>query len=210
MKIEVWSDMVCPFCYIGKRRLEAALDNFKGKDSVIVEFRSFELDPSAKKNTGKSIHEGLASKYGMPVEKAKQMNDQVAEQAKQVGLDYQFDKVIPTNTTDAHRLSHYAKTQGKMNLLTERLMKAYFTEGLDIGDHDTLVSLADDIGLDKEEAAKILDGDGYLDEVRLDQQKGVEAGVRGVPFFLFDGKYAVSGAQPVEAFTEALGKAAKS
>ncbi len=144
MKIEIWSDVVCPFCYIGKRRLEEAMKQF-GQENIQIHFRSYQLDPNAEKGGHSDIHEMLATKYGVPYEEGKRMNDQMAEQAKTVGLDFNFDQVIPTNTEDAHRLSHFANQQGKMYDMMERLMRAYFTEGKDVGDHQVLVDLAEEV-----------------------------------------------------------------
>ncbi len=206
MEVEIWSDFACPFCYIGKRKFEAALSGFSHRDQVEVKFKSFQLDPGAKRDVDQNVHEMLAAKYGMSLEKAKEMNNQVALQAKEVGLDFQFDSVQLTNTLDAHRLAHFAKKHGKAAELTERLMKAYFTDGLNIGDHQTLVRLAGEVGLDENEVTALLEGNEYQDEAHADQGEGARIGVRGVPFFVFDQKYAVSGAQPSEAFKEALEK----
>ncbi|GJM73464.1 hypothetical protein HMSSN036_56800 [Paenibacillus macerans] len=147
MKIEVWSDFSCPFCYIGKRRLEKALEAFEHREEVQVVYRSFELDPEAPKDAELSIHELLAVKYGLSLLQAKESNQNVAAQAKAEGLDYHFDTAIPTNTFDAHRLSHYAGEKGKAKEMTERLYRAYFTDSLHIGDRDTLVRLAEEAGL---------------------------------------------------------------
>ncbi|WP_410769071.1 DsbA family oxidoreductase [Fontibacillus sp. BL9] len=204
MKVEIWSDYGCPFCYIGKRRFEKALEQFPHKDEVEVIFRSFELDPNAPKETGSSMQEILAAKYGMSLEEAKAANDRVAEQAADEGLVYRFDTMIPTNTFDAHRLTHYAGEQGKMKEISERLFKAYFTDSLNIGDLDTLVFLAQGIGLNGEEAGKMLASASYSDDVRSDERMAGEIGIRGVPFFVLDEKYAISGAQPLEAFRNAL------
>ncbi|WP_096437904.1 DsbA family oxidoreductase [Alteribacter populi] len=209
MKIDVWSDIVCPFCYIGKRRLEGALERFEHKDEVEVAFKSFQLDASAEKGSGKSMHDLLAAKYGMSYDQAKAMTDQMTDQAKDEGLDYYFDTMIPTNTEDAHRLSHYANEQGKMDDMIERVMYAFFTESLDVSDHDTLVKLAEEVGLDKEEARAVLSEGKYRDQVLQDQQEGTQIGVQGVPFFVFNQKYAVSGAQPTDAFLEVLEKVRK-
>ena len=163
MKIEVWSDFVCPFCYIGKRRLESALDQFEYKDEVELIFRSFELDPNSKKKFDENIYEIIAKKYGISVEQSKASNDQIVAQAKVLGLNYNFDDLIPTNTFDAHRLSHYAKTEGKANELSERILKAYFVDSLNISDYKILASLAGEVGLDSDEALKVLDSDQYGD-----------------------------------------------
>lgn len=204
MKVEIWSDYACPFCYIGKRRFEKALEQFPHKDEVKVVFRSFELDPSSPKEIRTSMQEILAAKYGMSLDEAKAANDRVAGQALEEGLLYRFDTMIPTNTFDAHRLTHYAAKHGKMAEMSERLFKAYFTDSLHIGDVDTLIFLAQGIGLDGKETADILASDAFTDDVRSDERLAGEIGIRGVPFFVLDEKYAISGAQPLEAFQKAL------
>ncbi|MBM7552048.1 DsbA family oxidoreductase [Thalassobacillus pellis] len=206
MKIEVWSDIVCPFCYIGKRRLESALEKFEHREEIKLSFKSFQLDPSFKRDGNTSIHEKLAAKYNVSVDQAKSMHDQMTEQAHAAGLEYNFDDVIPTNTEDAHRLSHYAKSQGKMEVFMEQAMKAYFTDGRDIGDHDELVKLSEEVGLDKRKARQVLEEGTYREAVVLDQQEGTKIGVQGVPFFVFNNKYAVSGAQSPDTFLEVLEK----
>lgn len=209
MKIEIWSDFVCPFCYIGKRRLEMALDKFEHKDEVEITFRSFELDPSAEKKYDESIHELIAKKYGIPVEQAKASNDQLIAQAKTLGLEYNFDTLIPTNTFDAHRLFHYGKAEGKMNELTERILKAYFTDSLDLSDHQVLSRLASEVGLDSKKALEILSTDKYALEVREDEERASALRISGVPFFVFNNKYAVSGAQSPDLFLDVLEKVRK-
>lgn len=206
MKIEIWSDFVCPFCYIGKRRLEIALNKFEHKDEVELVFKSFELDPSSKKKYDENIHEIIAKKYGISVEQAKASNNQIIDQAKAIGLNYNFDDLIPTNTFDAHRLSHYAKSQGKMNELSERLLKAYFVDSLNISDYKVLANLADEVGLKSEEVLKILETDKYGAEVRKDEESASKLRISGVPYFVFNNKYSVSGAQPSELFLEVLEK----
>jgi predicted DsbA family dithiol-disulfide isomerase len=209
MKIEVWSDFVCPFCYIGKRRLEIALNKFENKDEVEVEFKSFELDPAAKMKYDESIHEIIAKKYGITAEQAKESNNQIILQAKAVGLNYNFDDIIPTNTFDAHRLSHYAKAEGKMNELSERILKAYFEDSLNISDHKVLAKLAGESGLDREKALKVLKSEQYVEDVRLDEHSASKHGVRGVPYFIFNDKYVVSGAQSPEVFIDMLKRVKK-
>jgi len=207
LKIEVWSDFVCPFCYIGKRRLEQAVENFAHKDNVQIEYKSFELDPTTPKDRTQSVHEMLASKYGMSVEEAKKMNEGMGQQAATVGLTYNFDNMVPTNTFDAHRLTHFAKTMGKDNELTEKLLYSYFTENKRLSDFDTLATIAEQSGLDREKALAVLrDENAYADDVRYDIRTAQEIGVRGVPFFVINQKYAISGAQPLETFTSALEK----
>ena len=207
LKVEIWSDFVCPFCYIGKRRFEAALDKFAGKDGVEVVYRSFELDPAAPHEVPYDVHEMLARKYGMSREQAKMMNARVTEQAREVGLDYRMDEIKLTNTFDAHRLAHFAATRGRQREMTERLMKAYFTESKHIGDKETLAQLAEEVGLDRNEAKRLLESGAYSADVRADQREGAALGIRGVPFYVIDRKYGVSGAQPEEVFLRALEKA---
>ncbi|KHD36648.1 DSBA oxidoreductase [Clostridium acetobutylicum] len=206
MKIEVWSDFVCPFCYMGKRRLEIALNEFEYKTDVEISFKSFELDPSAKKEYSENIHELIAKKYKIPVEQAKASNDQIVSQAEAIGLSYNFDKLIPTNTFDAHRLSQYAKTKGKMNDLSEKIFKAYFVDSLNISDYKVLADLAEEVGISRDESLRILESNQYNEEVREDEKNASKLGIDAVPYFVFDDKYAVSGAQPAEVFLEALYK----
>lgn len=206
MKVQIWSDYVCPFCYIGKRKFENALASFEHKDQVEIVYKSFELDPNAPLDASKDMYETLAGKYGMSIERAKEMTRGVAQQAKEVGLDYDFDKMKRTNTRDAHRLTHYAAEQGKMGEMTERLLKAYFIESKHIGEHQTLIDLAEEAGLDRAEAERILNAEDYNSNVERDINEASQIGVTGVPFFVFGGKYAVSGAQPAEVFAEVLDK----
>lgn len=207
MKIEMWSDFVCPFCYIGKTRLEKALEQFSHSDEVEVEFKSFELDPNAPSHSDKNIHESLAEKYGISIEQAKQNNMQIGVQAAQIGLTFHFDEMKPTNTFDAHRLAKYAKNQGKEREMIERLLHAYFTESKNIGDTATLADLAEEVGLDRQEALHVLNSkEIYVSDVRADQRMAQQLGVTGVPFFVINQKYAISGAQPIETFFSALEK----
>ncbi|WP_430788810.1 DsbA family oxidoreductase [Virgibacillus flavescens] len=206
MKIDVYSDFVCPFCYIGKRRLELAMDKFSNKEKVTITYKSYELDPNAAKNPDKTIHEILAEKFGMSVEKARQTNHNMADQAAEIGLTYRFDTMKHTNTFDAHRLAKYADEQGKGKEMTERLLQAYFTDSLHIGNYETLVSLAEEIGLDKDVVLDVLNSTDYAKAVRSDEQEAQQIGAEGVPFFVFNDKYAVSGAQPPDVFTEVIEK----
>lgn len=207
MKIEVWSDFVCPFCYIGKRRLEEALAVFPHKDQVEVEYKSFELDQNAPLNSGKTIDEALASKYGMTIEQAKEANAGIGQQAKSVGLNFRFDEMKPTNTFDAHRLAKFAKTQGKEEDITENLLYAYFTDNKNLGNHDTLADLAEASGLERKEALEVLcDKTAYASEVRNDEGIAQQYGISGVPYFVINQKYAISGAQRAETFAGALKK----
>ncbi|ANE53684.1 DSBA oxidoreductase [Flavisolibacter tropicus] len=206
MKVEIWSDVVCPFCYIGKRKFEKALETFSNKEQVEIVWRSFQLDPTTKSNPGKSVIESLAEKKGLTLTQSQQMHAQVTAMAKEVGLDYQMDKSVIANTFDAHRLSLLAATQGLQNKMEERLFAAYFTEGKDIANKDTLVGLAKEVGLDEADVTNMLQSNAYNDKVEEDILEAQQVGVRGVPFFVFDNKYAVSGAQPTNVFSQVLTK----
>ena len=207
MKIEVWSDYVCPFCYIGKRRLELALEQFPHKEQVEVEFKAFELDSNSPTYNGESIHEVLANKYRMSVEQAKQANQNVGNQAATVGLTYNFDGMKPTNTFDAHRLAKFAKTKGKAAVVSEKLLQAYFTEAKHIGDFDTLADIAEASGLNRQEVLNVLhDKTAFANEVRADEAIAQQYQIGGVPYFIINSKYAISGAQPLETFKGALQK----
>lgn len=207
MKVEIWSDYVCPFCYIGKRRFEAGLQQFAHKDAIEVVYKSFQLDPHASRDGNPPVYDMLASKYGMSREQAIANSNNITQQAKTLGLDYYFDRTIQTNTFDAHRLTHYAATKGKHAEMTERLLKAHFTDTLHIGNPETLADLAVEVGLDRTDALHVLANDDYSKEVHADIQEAGALGVRGVPFFVINSKYAISGAQPSEVFLDALQKA---
>jgi predicted DsbA family dithiol-disulfide isomerase len=207
LKVEIWSDIACPFCYIGKRQFEAALNRFKHKDPVEVVYRSFELDPNAKRDNDFDVYDMLAGKYGMTREQAISANDGVAKQAQSVGLTFRFDTMILTNTFDAHRMTHFAAKYGKMKEMTERLFQAYFSNSLHVGDREVLAGLAADIGLDKAEAAAVLAGGDFTDHVRADEQEARKFGINGVPFFVINRKYGVSGAQASDVFLNALQQA---
>lgn len=204
MQVEIWSDVVCPWCYIGKRRFEEALAEFAQRDAVNVIWRSFELDPRAPEHYTGTLNEMLAQKMRTTPQQAAKMNAHVAELAAEVGLDYHLDQAKPSNTFKAHRLLHLALERGVQGQVKERLMRAYFTEGLPIGESDTLVQVAADAGLDAEEARATLAGDAYSAEVRADETRAAEFGIRGVPFVVIDERYGVSGAQSSETFLAAL------
>jgi len=209
MKIEIWSDYVCPFCYIGKRRLEEALEQTGlGEDTEIV-FKAFELDPNSPSVSDTLIKESLAKKYGMSVEEAKKMTDNVVDQAKAVGLNYNFDVMTPANTFNAHRLAKLAEQEGLDKTVSESLLKAYFIYGEKIGTEDVLLRIAEEAGISRDRAKAVLDSDEFADEVRMDIAEAQQIGVKGVPFFVINRKYAISGAQPAEAFADALRKAAE-
>lgn len=206
MKIEIWSDFVCPFCYIGKKKLEDALNAFPEKEQVEIEFKSYQLDPNTPPYSGQDFYESMGAKFGGAV-KAKQMMVGIADQAKEVGLDFRFDTMKPTNTFNAHRLTKLAKEYGKSVILSEKLFYANFTESKDIGDIGTLVELAVEVGINKEKALAVLqDENAYANEVNQDIEEARQLGISGVPYFIFNRKYALSGAQQTETFAQALEK----
>ncbi len=208
MKVEIWSDVVCPWCYVGKRRFEAALSKFPQRDQVEVVYRSFELDPEAPVGGTQSVVESLAQKYGGGVENARRMMARVSEVAAEDGLEYHLDKSRSESTFDAHRLLQFARTRGLQKEFKERLMKAYFTEGRPVSVREELVAIAAEVGLDAEEVRTVLsDEQRFAQEVRQDQRTAQSLGIRGVPFFVVEGKYGVSGAQPAEVFEQALQRA---
>jgi len=206
MKVEIWSDVVCPFCYIGKRKFEKALEGFEAKDKVEIEWRSFQLDPDMEYVPGQSVHEYLGKRKGASTAEGKRMNDAMTAVAKEVGLEYNFDKAIINNTFNAHRLLHFAKEKGVQNEMKERLFRAYYTEGKNIGDMETLARLGEEVGLEAEEIKTVLNSEKYAQDVLIDQYKAQQIGARGVPFYVFNNKYAVSGAQPSEVFAQVLEK----
>lgn len=207
MKVEIWSDIMCPFCYIGKRKFEKALAQFENAEQIEIIWKSFQLNPGMKTDPKKSINEYLAEIKGMPIEQAKEINEHVTQLAKEVGLQYNFDKAIVANSMDAHRLIQFAKEKNKDGEAEERLFTAYFTEGKNIADHSTLALLASEIGLNSEEVHSFLKSNKYTEEVNHDIAEAQKIGVRGVPFFVIDRKYGISGAQESDKFLQALTKA---
>lgn len=207
MKVEIWSDVMCPFCYIGKRHFEKALESFEGKDEVEITWKSFQLDPDMKAESGTNIYDYLAERKGISPEQSRQMHTRVSEMAKAAGLHYDFDKMIVANSFNAHRFAHFAASKGKQDAAEEILFASYFTEGKNIGDIETLVQLGMKIGLDENELRNLFESDRYAAEVRMDIAEAQKLGARGVPFFVIDRKYGVSGAQPVESFLQVLNKA---
>lgn len=205
MRIDVWSDVVCPWCYIGKRRLEAALAKFPQRDQVQIVFHAFELDPQTPKNSSQMMVTRLAEKYGGGLANAKAMMERVTAVAAQDGLSYRLELTRPENTFDAHRLLTFSASQGKQLGLMEALFKGYFEEGKRVGDAAVLTELAAGVGLDRAAVTKVLsDEAAYASEVREDEKRAATLRIRGVPCAIVDGKYGVSGAQPVEAFVEVL------
>lgn len=204
MEVEIWSDIVCPWCYIGKRRFEHALASFEHAGSVALSYRSFELDPAAPAARSGSHAEHLARKYGMPVAQAEELDRQMTERAAAEGLEFRFDIMRGGNTFDAHRLLHLAKEHGLQVEMKERLMRATFTDGLPIADKGTLADLAAEVGIPADEASRTLEHDAYAAAVRRDEEQAARCRITGVPFYVADGTFAVSGAQPAEVFRQLL------
>lgn len=207
MKIDIWSDIMCPFCYIGKRKFEMALEQFAHKNEVQVEWHSYQLQPDLQHEPGKDTYTSLSESKGISKQRAKEMIGHVTEMAKAEGLVYNFDNVQPANTFDAHRLTHLAASHGVQNEAEEQLFIAHFTEGKNIQDHETLVEIGVKAGLEAQDIRTMLASDTYAYEVKLDIQDAGNMGVSGVPFFVIDRKYGISGAQPTELFLNALQQA---
>ena len=207
LTVDIWSDVVCPWCYIGKRRFEAALEQFEHRDDVTVLWHSFELDPEAPPVAEGRSAERLAAKYGMTVEEAAGRQAEITTLAAQDGLTYDLAESRGGNTFDAHRLIHLAAEHRLGDAAMERLMQAYFSEREAIGDRETLQRLAVEAGLPAEEVREVLEGERYADAVRADERAATQIGIRGVPFFVLGRKYGVSGAQPAEVLLQALQQA---
>jgi predicted DsbA family dithiol-disulfide isomerase len=207
MQVEIWSDIVCPWCYLGKRQFENALGSFEHRDDVEVVYRSFELDPSAPKDATTPTIELLASKYGMTVEQASAAQHQMQERAAQQGLEFSLEGLRSGNTRDAHRLLQLASDQGCQADLVERLHRAHFSEQRSIFDPASLAELAVEVGLDSDDVARVLRSDEYDDVVADEEATATALGATGVPFFVVDRRYAMSGAQPEAAITQLLDRA---
>jgi len=207
MQVEIWSDVVCPWCYLGKRQFEQALAGFGHRDAVEIVYRSFELDPSAPPGVTAPTVEMLASKYGMTRDQARDAQRQMEQRAAQRGLTFRMDGLRSGNTRDAHRLLHLAKARSRQAELTERLHRAYFTEQGSIFDHASLAGLAAEAGLGRDEALAVLAGEDYDQDVTADERMARQLGVTGVPFFVIGRRYAISGAQPPELIAQALDRA---
>ncbi len=202
MKIEIWSDIVCPFCYIGKRRFENALAKFDKKYQIEVIYKSFQLNPEIKTDMDKSVVQYLSESKGVTLEKAREMTEYVTQQAGIEGLDYKMDKAVVANTFRSHRLLHLALAQGLQLEMKERLLKAYFIEGKNIDDVSILADLAKEVGITN--AEETLKNDNFTDQVKRDLMESKQIGIQGVPFFVFNGKYGISGAQESKVFAEAI------
>ena len=207
MKVEIWSDVMCPFCYIGKRRFEDALQQFEHKDAIEIEWKSFQLNPDLETDPAININQYLADKKGWTIDHAQQMNDHVTKMAAEAGLTYNLDKAIVANSFKAHRFSHLAKSHGLGIAAEEALFKAYFTDNKNIDDNNTLIDLGEQIGLDAAEVKQVLESNAYTADVKHDVETAQHLGIQGVPFFVLNNKYAVSGAQAVPVFEQTLQKA---
>jgi predicted DsbA family dithiol-disulfide isomerase len=206
LKIQIWSDIMCPFCYIGKRRIEEALSQFGHKEAVDIEWKSFQLDAGFIPSPDDNLIEHLAEKYRKDTDWAQTMVDNMTQNAKTAGLDFHFEKAVLANSHNAHRLLHLAKKHNLANELKELLFKAYLTDGKDLNSLTALSELGIAVGLDADAVAQVLHSNDYSEDVKQDIQEANTKGVQGVPFFVFDNKYAISGAQPATAFLQTLEK----
>ncbi|MEY4550799.1 MAG: oxidoreductase [Pseudomonadota bacterium] len=207
LRVDIWSDIACPWCYVGKRRFEQALAQFAGRDSVQLHWHSFELDPSAPARVPEARQaERLAKKYGMTLQVAEQRMAHLSQLAEVEGIRFDFDQLKPGNTFDAHRVLHLAEARGKQDSLKERFLRGYLCEGQAIGEREVVARLACEVGLDADEVEATLAGNDYADEVRADQAQAAALGIHGVPFFVIGERYGISGAQPTELLAQALRK----
>lgn len=206
MKIEIWSDITCPYCYIGKHHLQTALSQLAYSDNIELHYRTFLLDPNAPKQPKETIYQQLSRKYGMSIDDAKASTQRIADQGKQIGLTFNFATLQPVNTIDAHRLIRFAERVNLASEMKEALFEAFFRDSLNIADHSVLLDLAQNVGLDTQAVEIMLNSNQYLAEIEADQTSTKERDIRSVPFFIFDDKYAISGAQPITVFKELLNK----
>lgn len=204
MKIEVWSDFACPFCYIGKTRFEQALNEFKQKNEVEVIYKAYQLNPNAPKQMVGDAVQSFAKSHGMSANDAKQRLKMFEQNAKSVGLTYNYDIIQMTNTFDAHRVAKYANQFGLEPKLTTRLMKAYFTDGKNVADKNTLIELSVEVGLNEEAVRTVIEENQFADQVKSEMMEARQVGVQGVPFFVINRKYGISGAQATDYFLQAL------
>ena len=206
MKVDVWSDVVCPFCYLGKRKLEKALKKLSLTEAVIVEWHSFQLDPSFPKNVGLPATENLAKRKGMSIESIGQIQHSLVEQGQEYGIDFQFQKSINFNTYDVHRILHWAKAFSKADVVKTALLKAHFTDGIDLSVLENVKHVVSEVGLNGEAAIQVLNSDDYSLEFQKDIALAQQIGIRGVPFFVFNNKTAISGAQADSIFEDVIQK----
>lgn len=207
MRVEIWSDVMCPFCFLGKHKFEESLLKFPEKDRVEVIWKSFQLNPDLKTDTSVSIYDYLSEIKGFRIEQAKLLNMQLADSAKEYGIEFNFDKVVVANTFRAHNFLHYAKKQGKQSQAEESLFRAYFSEGKNVDDISVLNEIGRGLGLENEQLEEVLKNSTYYDDVRRDIYEAHQLGIRGVPFFVFNNKYGVSGAQDSAIFLQVIEKA---
>ena len=205
MKIEIWSDYACPFCYIGEKRLQRALSELGG-ENIAIEFKSFELDPYADKKVVSSTPERFAVKYGLSLEDAEKRIEQISLMGKREGIDFKYSSTRYTNTFDSLRLTKFAQAKGHDEIIT-KLFDAYFTKNLELSDHEVLKRIAVECGLDAKEVDDVLKSDRYAQEVREDERQAASLGIHGVPYFVVGGKYGLSGAQPPEVLKQAITEA---
>lgn len=206
MKVEIWSDIMCPFCYLGKKNFEKALSTFEGRDRVEIEWKSYQLMPDMKTDTGIRLIDFLERSKGWSRSDIESMNRRIVASGKEAGIDYRFEKVVVANSFKAHNFLHYAKTEGKQNEAGEKLFLTYFTEGKNIDDAETLGEIGRALGFSADEMQKAIETSGFANEVRDDIDEAERLNVTGVPYFVFNRKYAISGAQPAEVFLETLNK----
>lgn len=206
MKIEIWSDIMCPFCYIGKKHFDEALSQLEEIKDIDVEYKSYQLDPNYQHKQGDTVYSYLSDSKGMGMDQVKAMTDHVVQSAEKAGLRIDFDKSIPANTFDAHRLTHFAKRKSLEKQVIEALFEAHFTHGENIEQKETLISIGEKCGMNRKELDQLFGADDFSYEVNQDIMESRNLGISGVPFFLFDRKYAVSGAQPIESFKEVISK----
>jgi predicted DsbA family dithiol-disulfide isomerase len=207
MKIEIWSDVACPFCYIGKRRLEKAISKFNHKDEIEIEWKSFLLNPDLKAKPGQTLNEYLSEIKGWTLEYAAKLNENVVQMAKSEGLDYHLNEAIVANTRNAHRLIQYSKTLGLADKVFEKLMAAYFTQALDVADHLVLCKIAVECGMEADSVMEILNSDAFSEAIEQDLYQAYQLGINSVPFFVFNNTYGIPGAQPEEVFINTLEQA---
>ncbi|MGL5867001.1 MAG: DsbA family oxidoreductase [Dermatophilaceae bacterium] len=204
MRIDVWSDLVCPFCHLGRRYLELALDQFEHADEIGVVWHSFQLDPKAPAVDHTPVAEAIATKYGVPVEQIAEQNRRMARDASAVGLHFAWEELVGGSSYDAHRVIHLARARGREQQVTDRVMRAWFSEGAALGDHETLLRLSTEAGLDVDDVRTLLAGDDFGIDVRTDLALAAQIGITAVPMFVLDQKYGVSGAQPVDVMLGAI------
>lgn len=206
MKIEIWSDIMCPYCYIGKRRLESALQEFDHSEDIQIQWKSFQLQPDAETNPDMNVVRHLSEVKGWPIEQAEQMTKHVTDMAAEEGLEFNFDTAVVANSFKAHRFIHFAQTKDKGGEAKEALLRAYFTEGKNMDDNDTLIAMAKELEIDADKTRQVLESDKFSNSVKQDVISAQNMNIHGVPFFLFNRKYAVSGAQQKDVFLQALDK----